>query len=103
MSMQRAACAAFSAIVSSAALAAGPAEPAGRSGRAGEPEVRRVVLEDDAVRIEELRVRGQVRRITVTPKTAGARPYDIVPADASRDASQPHGLAGQRVWNLFSF
>jgi hypothetical protein len=103
MSTQRTVCAAIAAMASYAALAAGPAAPAGASGRSAEPEVRRVVLEDDAVRIDELRVRGQVRRITVTPKTAGARPYDIVPADASRDASQPHGLAGQRVWNVFSF
>ncbi len=69
----------------------------------GEPEVRRVVLEDDAVRIEELRVRGQVQRISVTPKTPGSRPYEIVPADASRDLSQQRGLTGQRLWNLFSF
>lgn len=74
-----------------------------RTPRSAEPEARRVVLEDDAVRIEELRVRGQVQKISVTPKTAGARPYEIVPPDASRDASQPRGLAGQRVWNLFSF
>jgi hypothetical protein len=73
--------------------------PAGRA----EPEVKRTVLEDDAVRIEELRVRGQVQRILVTPKVAGARPYDIVPADASRDSSQHRGLAGQSLWHVFSF
>jgi hypothetical protein len=76
------------------------AEPAART---AEPEARRIVLEDDAVRIEELRVRGQVQKISVTPKTAGVRPYEIVPPDASRESSQPRGLAGQRVWNLFSF
>jgi hypothetical protein len=103
MSVLRMACALTLAIAWSAASAAEPAAPAAAAARAGEPEVRRVVLEDDAVRIEELRVRGQVQRITVTPKAAGARPYEIVPADASRDASQPRGLAGQRVWNLFSF
>lgn len=86
--------------VLAAAHGARAAEPAPRS---AEPEARRVVLEDDAVRIEELRVRGQVQKISVTPKGSGARPYEIVPPDASRDASQPRGLAGQRVWNLFSF
>lgn len=70
---------------------------------APEPEMRRIVLEDDAVRIEEVRVRGQVQRISVTPKAAGARPFEIVPADPARDVSQQRGLAGQRLWNLFSF
>jgi hypothetical protein len=75
---------------------------AGLASRA-EPEVKHAVLEDDAVRIEESRVRGQVQRILVTPKAAGARPYEIVPADASRDLSQHRGIAGQRLWHLLSF
>ncbi|MFO1220376.1 MAG: hypothetical protein U1E89_18595 [Burkholderiaceae bacterium] len=109
MTPLRAALAATLLVALPVAEAAGPAPaPAAAAsatapGRSGEPEVRRVLLEDDTVRIEELRVRGQVQRITVTPKTAGAKPYEIVPGDASRDASQPRGLAGQRVWNLFSF
>jgi hypothetical protein len=69
-----------------------------------EPEIKRTVVEDDKVRIEELRVRGQVQRITVSPKAAGVRPYEIVPPDAGRDASQQSkGLSGQRVWQVFSF
>jgi hypothetical protein len=68
-----------------------------------EPEIRRTVVEDDKVRIEELRVRGQVQRITVSPKASGVRPYEIVPPDAGRDASQNKGLSGQRLWQLFSF
>jgi hypothetical protein len=69
-----------------------------------EPEIKRVVVEDDKVRIEELRVRGQVQRITVSPKASGVRPYEIVPPDAGRDASQQSkGLSGQRLWQLFSF
>jgi hypothetical protein len=68
-----------------------------------EPEIKRSVVEDDKVRIEELRVRGQVKSITVSPKASGVRPYEIVPADAGRDASQNKGLSGQRLWQLFSF
>jgi hypothetical protein len=72
-----------------------------------EPQVKQTVLEDDAVRIDELRVRGQVQRITVTPKAGGMRAYEIVPAGAGRDPSQgpPHaqGTAGQRVWSLLRF
>jgi hypothetical protein len=69
-----------------------------------EPEIKRTVVEDDKVRIEELRVRGQVQRITVSPKASGVRPYEIVPPDAGRDASQQSkGLSGQRLWSVFSF
>ena len=68
-----------------------------------EPEIKRSVVEDDKVRIEELRVRGQVQRITVSPKASGVRPYEIVPPDPGRDASQNKGLSGQRLWQFFSF
>ena len=33
--------------------------------------MRRTVIEDDGARIDELKVRGQTKRITVTPKTGG--------------------------------
>ena len=69
-----------------------------------EPAVRHTVIEDDQVRIEELRVRGQVQRITVSPKASGVQPYQIVPPEAGRDMSQPSkGISGQRLWQLFSF
>jgi hypothetical protein len=69
-----------------------------------EPEIKRTVVEDDKVRIEELRVRGQVQRIIVSPKASGVRAYEIVPPDPGRDASQPaKGLSGQRLWPVFSF
>jgi hypothetical protein len=84
------------ALIGSAAVAQVPSR--------AEPQIKRVVIEDDKVRIEELRVRGQVQRITVSPKASGVSPYEIVPPDAGRDASQPSkGLSGQRLWQLFSF
>ena len=74
---------------------------------AGEPAVRRTVIEDSGARIEELRVRGQVQRITVTTKLGGTTRYEIIPADGARDmsegASSTRGAAGKRVWNLMSF
>lgn len=85
------------------ALAALLAAPAWSASEPVEPEVRRIVLEDDQVRIAELRVRGQVRQIIVTPKAAHARPFEIVPTDPARDVSQQRGLTGQRLWNVFSF
>jgi hypothetical protein len=71
-----------------------------------EPKVQRIVVEDDAVRIEELRVRGQTQRIVVKPKHAAE--YEIVPAAGGRDPSQNRagqqaGAGGQRVWNLLKF
>jgi len=89
-------CLCFALAVTASAQAQIPASRA-------EPEIKRTVVEDDKVRIEELRVRGQVQRITVSPKASGVRPYEIVPSDAGRDASQNKGLSGQRLWQLFSF
>lgn len=89
----------LSCIAAAAALPALAQAPA-----RAEPEIKRSVIEDDRVKIEELRVRGQVQRITVSPKASGVRAYEIVPPDAGRDASsQSKGLSGQRLWQLFSF
>jgi len=73
-----------------------------------EPHVRRVVVEDDGARIEELRVRGVTTRITVQPKRTNAAAYEIIPLDpAARDdlygPRGSRGAGGQRVWNVFSF
>ena len=69
-----------------------------------EPAIKRTVIEDDQVRIEELRVRGQVQRILVSPKASGVQPYEIVPPESGRDMSQQSkGISGQRLWQLFSF
>jgi hypothetical protein len=70
---------------------------------APEPVVERQVLEDDNVRIEELRVRGVNQRLVVRPKTAGGVEYEIIPEAPAQDASQDKRSAGQRVWRLFSF
>lgn len=70
---------------------------------APEPAVQRQVLEDDGVRIEELRVRGVNQRLVVRPKAASAPEYEILPAEPGRDAAQDRRAAGQRVWRLLSF
>jgi hypothetical protein len=70
-----------------------------------EPKVQRSVIEDDSVRIEELRVRGLSTSLVVKPKHAAE--YEVVPAPGGRDPSQgrgsSQGAAGQRVWNIFKF
>jgi len=71
--------------------------------RGSEPAVQHLVAEDDNVRIEELRVRGQTQRIVVRSKMAGVRPYEVLPAGQGRDLSQDKRAIGQRVWSVFSF
>ena len=72
----------------------------------GEPTVRNTVIEDDGARIEELKVRGQSKRITVTPKRGG-KPYEIITDKGAHDHTEgPNGLngaVGKRVWPVMSF
>jgi hypothetical protein len=73
-----------------------------------EPNVRRTVIEDDQVRVEELRVRGQVRRIVVrTQGRQAGSTYEIVPADGARDMSagpsSGRGAAGKSLWTVLAF
>jgi len=71
---------------------------------AREPAVQHRVAEDDHIRVEELRVRGESRRIVVKPKAGGAREYEIMPASGATDPSQRRtNSAGERVWRVLSF
>jgi len=78
------------------------AQPA-QAAQAAEPTVQRQVAEDDNVRIEEVRFRGQTQSITVKPKIRGVSPYQIVPQSGARDPSQVGGASGQSIWHFFSF
>ena len=73
----------------------------------GEPNVRRSVIEDEGSKIDELRVRGQVQRVVVTPKVGGATPYEIVVGRGGRTPVEgtggTSGALGKRVWNLLAF
>ena len=74
----------------------------------GEPSVQRTVIDDKSTRIDELKVRGQTKRITVTPKNATKLQYEILPDDSSGTGDNtashtPHGNEGRRVWNVLSF
>ena len=84
------------------AAASAPAGAASAASRAA-TALSLQVIEDDAVRIEELRVRGQPQRITVRSKVAGARPYEIIVGPAGRDPSQDRGAHGRRTWSLVDF
>ncbi len=77
--------------------ASSPTAPASASG-AG---VR--VIEDDQVRIEEVRdARGQLQRVTVKSKVGG-KSYEIIVPPGGKDSSQPRGTSGQAAWRLFDF
>ena len=82
-----------------------PPTPAAAASAALAPRARDevVVIEDDGVRIEETRVGGAVRRVTVQSKVGSVRAYEIQVAPAGRDPSQERGNAGRRAWSLFSF
>ncbi|PZP35175.1 MAG: hypothetical protein DI603_04685 [Roseateles depolymerans] len=70
-----------------------------------EPKVEHNVAEDDQVRIEELRVRGETKQVTVKNKKLNAPDYEIVmrnAGQASAGGSEKSG-SGQRVWRLLKF
>ena len=60
------------------------------------------MIEDDRVRIEETRIRGQLQSITVRSKLTG-QDYEIIVGPGGRDPSQRGDAAGQRAWSLFRF
>ena len=73
----------------------------------GEPEVKHTVIEDQGSKIDELRVRGQVQHVVVTPKVGTTRPYEIIVSRSGRDPVDGTGGAnsavGKRVWNVLAF
>lgn len=71
--------------------------------RGGEPKVQRLVSEDESVRVEELRVRGITRRLSVQPKLPGAPAYQIGTSTDGRDTSQDRRSEGRALWQLFAF
>jgi hypothetical protein len=79
-----------------------PALPAGETGR--EPRAAWHVAEDAHVRVEELRVRGESRHITVQPKLPGVQAYEITPSSGGLDPSQRGRRApGTSQWRVLSF
>lgn len=97
------------AIAASSPPAAPKAESAQLTSSAGTPEpaVRDVIIEDDAMRIKETRVRGQLTKVTVSPKGSKAPAYEIQLPTPGQDVSgtpgPQRGGAGQRVWRVMSF
>jgi hypothetical protein len=79
--------------------AAATGEPAQRF---AEPQVLQGVTEDDNIRIDELRVGGATRKITVQPKIKGLPAYSIAaPTPGRAPGDDPQ--AGKRVWLSLDF
>ena len=77
----------------SAPKLAEPVRPADR-----EPLAERIVIEDGGARINELRVGGETRSITVQPK-GGMPAYDVRPISGAD--TQNNG--GARTWKILGF
>jgi hypothetical protein len=74
--------------------------------KGGEPAIKRTVIEDQQARIEELRVRGNLQKVTVVPK--GRAPgYEVLTGAGfhatADDPGTSRGSAGKRVWNVLRF
>ncbi len=70
----------------------GPAKP----GR--EPLAERIVVDDGGARINELRVGGETRSITVQPK-GGMPAYDVRPISGA----DTQNTSGARTWKILGF
>lgn len=74
-----------------------------------EPKVEHNVAEDDQVRIEELKVRGETKKVTVKNKKSKAPDYEIIVNDAGRESAGgtgtglPKSGSGTRVWRVLNF
>ncbi len=99
-----------SAAPDTATASGAPASPTSPAARAASAPPRAAaaadghrVIEDDQVRIDELRVRGEVRSITVQSKLRSAPPYGVLVRRSGRDPSQDDSAAGHSVWSLLDF
>ena len=94
-------------LAAGAALAQAPAplprDAAPPPARAPEQQIERIRHEDAGSRIDELRVGGESRAITVQPK-GKAPAYEVPPESNNRNpAATDRERGGKGGWNLFKF
>jgi hypothetical protein len=74
---------------------------------AGEPNVTHTVIEDDGSKIDELRIRGQLQHVVVTPKVGFKKPYEIIVNTSGRAPGNGvpgnTGADGKTVWSVLLF
>jgi len=71
----------------------------------GDPAIERIRTEDAGSRIDELRVGGETRQISVQPKAA-VPAYEVKSPEGARGTPPPstsNDTNGSRVWNFFKF
>ena len=87
--------------------AAAPRAEAAPLPERSEPNIKHTVIEDEGSRIDELRVRGQVQHVVVTPKVGPKKSYEIIVGRDGRAQFDGTGGAdsavGKRVWNVLAF
>ncbi len=64
--------------------------------------IERIQHEDRGSQINELRVGGETKSITVQPKMGNMPAYEVAPARPGRDAAQD-GTNGRRTWKALQF
>ncbi len=66
------------------------------------PRMERAHFEDDGSTIDEVRIGGETRSVTVQPK-ANMPAYEIRPTNGARRAHTVDANGSPRVWNLLNF
>lgn len=79
-----------------------PATEAAVSGDRHNQRIERIQHEDRGNRIDELRVGGETKTITVQPKMGKLPAYDVAPAKPGKDPAQD-GTNGRRTWKALQF
>mgnify|MGYP007030467812 CR=1 FL=1 len=64
--------------------------------------IERIHHEDKGSHINELRVGGETKNITVQPKTGNFPAYEVAPTKPGKDAAQD-GTNGRRTWKALQF
>ncbi len=69
--------------------------------------MQRIRIEDASTRIDEVRVGGETRSITVQPKTGNnLPPYEVKPSNSTMGgapSTSSNETNGPRVWNVLKF
>lgn len=81
--------------------AAAPATATSNEDRKNQ-RIERIRVEDGGSRVDELRVGGETKSITVQPKVGGLPSYDVAPSRDAHGSSQD-GTTGRRTWKALQF
>lgn len=98
---------AASASAAGAVTSAQPSKAEQRAAGRANQRIEHIKVEDEGSRIEELRVGGQTKRITVQPKSGNAPEYEVKPPDVTRGqagtGNDSQVNTAPPVWNIKKF